>query len=86
VQLPAFDTIVKLQMLTLYLANKSIDKNSDEYKQFKDRAGLPNWEFSLAQLFLDASCEFAFALDLLFGVHELILNAVFQRRHYGSQV
>ncbi|KAL6901483.1 hypothetical protein GGI43DRAFT_433629 [Trichoderma evansii] len=37
------------------IANKSIDKNSAEYQQFKDRAGLPNWEFSLAQLFLDAS-------------------------------
>lgn len=58
----------------LYLASKSIDKDSDEYKQFKDRAGLPNWEFSLAQLFLDASCEFA--LDPLPGVSELILNAV----------
>lgn len=34
-----------------------ITKDSEEYKQFKERAGLPNSNFTLAVLFVDASCE-----------------------------
>ena len=35
---------------------KKISKDSDEYKKFKERAGLPESNFSLAQLFIDSSC------------------------------
>lgn len=36
---------------------KQITKDSQEYKQYKERAGLPNSNFSLASLFIDSSCE-----------------------------
>ncbi|RFU77336.1 hypothetical protein TARUN_4888 [Trichoderma arundinaceum] len=46
------------------ISRKYIDKNSAEYKQFKDRAGLPNWDFSLARLFIDASSTTKWNPDL----------------------
>ncbi|KAL5592277.1 hypothetical protein FOBRF1_013303 [Fusarium oxysporum] len=46
------------------LARKEITKDSDEYKKFKDRAGLPNSTFSLAKLFIDASSTTKWDPDL----------------------
>ncbi|PYH40188.1 uncharacterized protein BP01DRAFT_370097 [Aspergillus saccharolyticus JOP 1030-1] len=43
---------------------KKITKDSDEYKQFKERAGLPESNFSLAQLFIDSSSSTKFNVDL----------------------
>ncbi|KAF4294669.1 hypothetical protein CNMCM8686_002446 [Aspergillus fumigatus] len=37
------------------LDQKKITKDSEEYRKFKERAGLPESNFSLAQLFIDAS-------------------------------
>ncbi|RHZ62474.1 uncharacterized protein CDV56_108562 [Aspergillus thermomutatus] len=37
------------------IARKQITKDSEEYREFKERAGLPNSNFSLAVLFIDAS-------------------------------
>ncbi|KAE8419608.1 hypothetical protein BDV36DRAFT_307579 [Aspergillus pseudocaelatus] len=37
------------------IGRKEITKDSQEYKDFKDRAGLPNSNFTLAMLFIDAS-------------------------------
>lgn len=37
---------------------KQIAKDSDEYRKFKDRAGLSESNFALAQLFIDSSCGY----------------------------
>ncbi|KAF7166596.1 hypothetical protein CNMCM5623_000191 [Aspergillus felis] len=51
---------------------KKITKDSEEYKKFKERAGLPESNFSLAQLFIDASSSTKFNEDLTtFGEHKL---------------
>ncbi|KAF9779929.1 hypothetical protein IL306_001057 [Fusarium sp. DS 682] len=39
------------------IARKEITKDSDEYRKFQERAGLPNSTFSLAKLFIDASFD-----------------------------
>ena len=39
------------------LARKEITKDGPEYKEFQERAGLPESDFSLAQLFIYTSCK-----------------------------
>ncbi|KAI5926245.1 hypothetical protein F4810DRAFT_656079 [Camillea tinctor] len=51
---------------------KQISKDSDKYKEFKERAGLPESNFSLAQLFIDSSSSTKLNRDLTtFGEHSL---------------
>ncbi|XXH03861.1 hypothetical protein Hte_010267 [Hypoxylon texense] len=51
---------------------KQVAKDSEEYKRFKDRASLPESDFSLAQLFIDSSSSTSFNRDLTtFGEHSL---------------
>ncbi|KAK9630031.1 hypothetical protein V6Z98_003581 [Aspergillus fumigatus] len=55
------DTLFKWDIKDWVLAfnvvinQKKITKDSEEYRKFKERAGLPESNFSLAQLFIDAS-------------------------------
>ncbi|PYH77439.1 hypothetical protein BO82DRAFT_423674 [Aspergillus uvarum CBS 121591] len=51
----AFDVVIN---------QKKISKDSDEYKKFKERAGLPESNFSLAQLFIDSSSSTKFNEDI----------------------
>lgn len=47
-------------------ARKEITKDSPEYAEFKDRAGLSESNFTLAQLFIDASCKYYLTEFLLY--------------------
>lgn len=47
----------QLDILIIFLAQKTVDKESQEYQDFKNRSGLLNWDFSLACLFIDTSCK-----------------------------
>lgn len=44
-------------ILTGFIESKMVDKDSPEYRDFKERSQLPNWDFSLTRLFIDASCK-----------------------------
>ncbi|KEY75552.1 hypothetical protein BA78_0796 [Aspergillus fumigatus] len=72
------DTLFKWDIKDWVLAfnvvinQKKITKDSEEYRKFKERAGLPESNFSLAQLFIDASSSTKFNPDLTsFGEHNL---------------
>ncbi|EIT81230.1 hypothetical protein AO1008_02874 [Aspergillus oryzae 100-8] len=46
------------------IARKEVTKDSKEYQEFKERAGLPNSNFTLAALFIDASSTTKWEPDL----------------------
>ncbi|KAI1490629.1 hypothetical protein F5X96DRAFT_669502 [Biscogniauxia mediterranea] len=65
-----FDIKDWILAFNVYINQKKITKDSDKYKEFKKRAGLPESNFSLVQLFIDSSSKFNEALTT-FGDHSL---------------
>ncbi|KAM6482749.1 hypothetical protein HDV62DRAFT_389948 [Trichoderma sp. SZMC 28011] len=66
------------------IAQKTVEKESQEYKDFKNRSGLLNWDFSLACLFIDTSSSTKFSEELsTFGDRQNDYNTLMTARSKG---
>ncbi|KAL7910308.1 hypothetical protein GGI35DRAFT_479170 [Trichoderma velutinum] len=66
------------------IAQKTVEKESQEYQDFKNRSGLLNWDFSLARLFIDTSSSTKFSEELsTFGDRQQDYNTLMTARAKG---
>ncbi|KAL7934281.1 hypothetical protein V8C35DRAFT_280034 [Trichoderma chlorosporum] len=66
------------------IAQKTVEKESQEYKDFQSRSGLLNWDFSLARLFIDTSSSTKFSDKLsTFGDKQKDYDTIMTARSKG---